>query len=75
MDVGQLVRWAPPDAFCDAFAASYRGAGGALPDGWLRDAAAFDLTNLVGLLASVPAGSRRALDVRRRIAETLAARR
>lgn len=72
MDVGQLARWAPPDAFCEAFAASYRGAGGALPHEWRRDAAAFDLANLVGLLASAPAGSRRALDVRGRIAETLA---
>lgn len=71
MDVGQLMRWAPPDAFCEAFAASYRGGGGALPDDWRGDAAAFDLANLVGLLAPAAAGSRRALDVRRRIAETL----
>lgn len=71
MDVGQLVRWSPPAAFCDAFAASYRAGGGALPDDWPRDAATFDLVNLVGLLAHAPAGSRRVVDVRASLVEAL----
>lgn len=71
MDVGQLVRWSPSSAFCDAFAASYRAHGGDLPDDWVRQAAAFDLANLVGLLASADVGSRRALDVCKRIADTV----
>jgi hypothetical protein len=74
MDVGQLFRWEPSDAFAAAFAAAYRADGGQLPDGdWRRAAAAFDLVNLCGLLERAAPGSRRAADVRRRIEGTLAA--
>jgi aminoglycoside phosphotransferase (APT) family kinase protein len=72
LDVGQLVRWHPPVAFQDAFAASYRESGGRLPEDWARRAAAFDLFNLCGLLERAEPGSRRAVDVIARIEETLA---
>jgi len=74
MDVGRLFRWGPSESFAGAFAASYRGHGGRLPDGdWRRAAAAFDLVNLCGLLERAEPGSRRAIDVREGIARTLGA--
>jgi hypothetical protein len=72
MDIGQLIRWGASPSFMEGFARSYRGHGGALPDDWQRWAAAFDLFNLAGLLAGAAPGSRRAADVARRMAETLA---
>jgi hypothetical protein len=42
MDVGQLLRWKPPEPFVRAFAGAYRDGGGALPDGWRRIAAAIE---------------------------------
>jgi len=72
MDVGQLFRWEPSESFAGAFAASCRGAGGRLPDGdWRRAAAAFDLVNLCGLLERAEPGARCAIDVREKIARTL----
>jgi aminoglycoside phosphotransferase (APT) family kinase protein len=72
MDVGQLFRWEPSEIFARAFAASYRGHGGTLPDGdWRRAAASFDLVNLCGLLERAEPGSRRAIDVREGIVRTL----
>jgi phosphotransferase family enzyme len=68
-DVGQLVRWWPPPAFVDAFAASY----GGLPGDWHRWADALDLVNLVGKRARATPGTRRARDLERRIVATLAA--
>jgi fructosamine-3-kinase len=66
-DVGQLLRWSPPAAFVDGFAAGY----GALPAGWRRTAELLDLVNLVELGRRAAPGSRRAADVARRIAATL----
>jgi fructosamine-3-kinase len=71
MDVGQLLRWDPPATFISAFAESYRAEGGELPDGWQRSAEVFDLFNLVGLLAGAAPDSRRSLDVRRRMRQTV----
>lgn len=66
-DVGQLLRWTPSSAFRRRFAASYRQAGGELPEEWERWAALLDLVNLVGLIDGADEGSRRMSDVRRRI--------
>ncbi|MCY1021673.1 phosphotransferase family protein [Pyxidicoccus sp. MSG2] len=71
LDVGQLLRWAPPEPFVEAFAASYQEHGGHLPEDWRRQAEVLDLFNLVGLLARAAPGSKRAVDVRRRILTTL----
>jgi fructosamine-3-kinase len=71
MDIAQLARWDPPAPFLDAFAASYRAAGGALDHDWRRRAAVLDLGNLAGLLARAQPGSRRARDVCARIEEIL----
>jgi aminoglycoside phosphotransferase (APT) family kinase protein len=71
MDVAQLARWDPPAPFIDAFAASYRAAGGALDEDWRRWTAVLDLGNLAGLLARARPGSRRARDVCARIEEIL----
>jgi hypothetical protein len=73
MDIGQLVRWGCPEPFRQAFAASYRAAGGVLPDDWERWAGAFDLCNLVGLLQRATPGSRRERDLNARIQQTLLA--
>lgn len=70
MDIGQLLRWSPPLAFLDAFASAYQDAGAQLPSGWRALASAFDLANLVGLLANAAPGSRRARDARDRISLT-----
>ncbi len=72
LDVGQLLRWSPPERFVRAFADSYRGAGGVLVDGWQRRAEAIDLGNLLGLIARGP-GAKRFADLRRRIEQTLQA--
>jgi fructosamine-3-kinase len=71
MDIGQLIRWRPSARFLEAFARSYRDHGGALPEDWQRWAAAFDLFNLSGLLASSEPRSRRATDILQRIHQTL----
>lgn len=72
LDVGQLFRWRPGDAFAEAFVAAYRAGGGLLPDDWRRLAAALDVVNLAGLFGGAPPASRRAADVAARIARTLA---
>jgi hypothetical protein len=68
-DLGALVRWWPPPSFVDAFVESY----GNLAGDWRRWADTLDLVNLVGKRARATAGSRRALDLDRRIASTLRA--
>lgn len=59
-DIGQLLRWPPPESFVEAFAAAY----GPLPDDWRRQAELFDLVNLAGIY-------RRSPDVARRMEATL----
>jgi hypothetical protein len=66
IDVGQLLRWAPPEPFVRAFADAYRDAGGLLVDDWRRAAEAIDLCNLVGLFKRF-----RSDDLRARMLETL----
>jgi len=76
-DIGQVLRWRPPEAFINAFAESYSAHGGQLVADWRRWAATFDLANLAGLLAnSIQRGqdaslTTRVTDVQRRIEETL----
>jgi hypothetical protein len=70
LDIGQLLRWHPPDLFVQAFAYSYREAGGVLVDEWRRLAEAIDLGNLLGLISRDP-GATRFVDVRRRIEQTV----
>jgi hypothetical protein len=70
LDVGQLLRWHPPEPFVRAFAESYCAAGGVLVDRWRRHAEAIDLCNLLGLIAHGP-GARRFACVRQRIEQTL----
>jgi len=79
-DIGQILRWAPPEAFVDGFAEAYGANGGRLVADWRRWAAVFDLVNLAGLLANLdasePDASResrasREREIRRRVEETL----
>jgi aminoglycoside phosphotransferase (APT) family kinase protein len=52
VDIGSLFRYSKryDRAFCDAFAAGYREAGGELPDNWLQTARLLDSTWLVDML-------------------------
>ncbi|MDB4964533.1 MAG: hypothetical protein JWN44_222 [Myxococcales bacterium] len=74
LDIGQLLRWHPPESFVRAFAAAYRAGGGVLVDGWRRLAAAIDLGHMLGVFAHNPI-MRTTDDIPRRIAETLDATR
>lgn len=67
LDVGQLLRWAPPREFSDGFASGYRERGGLLPERWAGSAQRFDCINLAGLLSGSRPGSRRARDVLARL--------
>lgn len=71
MDLGQVIRWTPPDGFCTAFAAEYRACGAPLPDDWRRWAQVFDLVNLASMLVTSSPGSRRFRDIQGRIRDTL----
>jgi fructosamine-3-kinase len=78
-DVGQLLRWRPPEPFVTAFAETYGENGGPLVGDWRTWAEAFDAVNLVGLLANLTRarpheGSARSVctaDIQRRLEETL----
>ena len=70
LDVGQLLRWNPPEPFVQAFAAAYREGGGRLVDGWRRFAALIDLGNMLAVYAHNPI-VRTTDDIPRRIAETI----
>jgi aminoglycoside phosphotransferase (APT) family kinase protein len=52
VDIGSLFRYSRryDAAFCDAFAAGYRDAGGTLPDDWLKTARLLDATWLIDML-------------------------
>src|SRR5262249_31223649 len=72
MDIGQLLRWRPPEAFVTAFAAAYQNHGGVLSADWRRSADVFDLVILAGLAGGAEPDSRRAHDLRARIERTCA---
>jgi aminoglycoside phosphotransferase (APT) family kinase protein len=72
MDVGQLLRWDPPEPFVRAFVDTYRAGGGFLVDGWRRIAATIDIGHMLGVHAHNPI-MRTSEEIPRRIAETLAA--
>jgi Ser/Thr protein kinase RdoA (MazF antagonist) len=60
---------ARPAGFGDSFAAAYRTAGGALPDGWRRLTRLVDLLNLLQMLEW--SGEQATADLRRVVGETL----
>ena len=68
-DIGQLLRWNPPEPFVDAFTGAYVEAGGVLRGDYRRFAKLFDLVNLAGMLKS--AGAKRARDVTERLEATV----
>jgi hypothetical protein len=76
-DIGQILRWSPPEVFIDAFAETYSANGGHLVEDWRRSAATFDLVNLAGLLVNTHQSGKDvnratgAHDVQRRVEETL----
>jgi fructosamine-3-kinase len=70
LDIGQLLRWHPPESFVSAFADAYRDGGGRLVDGWRRFAAIIDLGNMLAVYAHNPI-MRSTDDIPRRIAETI----
>jgi len=71
MDIGQLIRWGIPEPFRCGFYDGYRTSGCEIPNDWEREAEAFDLVNLVALLAKAKAGSRQELDCAYGIEKTL----
>lgn len=70
LDIGQLLRWHPPEPFVQAFASAYRDGGGLLVDGWRRFAAIIDLGSLLFVYAHNPI-MRTTEDIPARIVETL----
>jgi fructosamine-3-kinase len=70
LDIGQLLRWHPPEPFVQAFADAYRQGGGRLVDGWRRFAAIIDLGSLLFVYAHNPI-MRSTDDIPRRIVETI----
>ena len=69
IDIGQLLRWHPPERFVRDFAAAYVDGGGILVDDWRRFAETVDLGSLIGLYRNPEA--RTTDDVVRRIVETI----
>ena len=69
VDLGQLLRWHPPEAFVQEFVAAYVDAGGVLVDDWRRLAETIDLCSLIGLYRTPEA--RMTDDLMRRIVETI----
>ncbi len=73
LDIGQLLRWSPPERFVSGFERGYRQHGGMLPRDWRRHAGAFDALNLAFLLGGSERGSLRARQVEERLRRALAA--
>jgi aminoglycoside phosphotransferase (APT) family kinase protein len=69
IDLGQIMRWHPSEAFARAFADSYVDGGGLLADDWRRFAEVVDLCALLGLYRNPAARSTD--DVVRRIVEII----
>ena len=72
MDIGQLLRWHPPESFVRAFADAYRAGGGVLIDDWRRIAEAIDIGSLLAVFAHNEV-VRSTRDVERRLAEIIGA--
>ena len=70
LDIGQLLRWHPPESFVQAFASAYRDGGGLLVGGWRRFAAIIDLGSLLFVYAHNPI-MRTTDDIPRRVIETI----
>jgi hypothetical protein len=70
LDIGQLLRWQPPEAFARAFADGYRAGGGVLIEDWRRIAEAIDLGSLLFVFVH-NALARATPDLERRIAEII----
>jgi len=71
LDIGQLLRWNPPEAFVRAFADAYRAGGGVLIDGWRSIAEAIDVGSMLGVFAHNEV-ARSTPDIERRLAEIVA---
>jgi hypothetical protein len=71
IDIGQLLRWNPPESFVRAFVDAYRAGGGVLIDGWRSIAEAIDVGSMLGVFAHNEA-ARSTPDIERRIAEIVA---
>jgi aminoglycoside phosphotransferase (APT) family kinase protein len=71
LDIGQLLRWQPPETFVRAFADGYLAGGGVLIDGWRRIAEAIDVGSMLGVFAHNEV-ARSTPDIERRLAEIVA---
>jgi aminoglycoside phosphotransferase (APT) family kinase protein len=69
IDIGQILRWHPPEPFAQDFAAAYVDGGGQLADDWRRLAETVDLCSLIGLYRH--AATRTTDHLLRRIIETI----
>jgi aminoglycoside phosphotransferase (APT) family kinase protein len=69
VDIGQLLRWYPPETFVRDFADAYVDSGGMLVDDWRRLAETIDLCSLIGLFRRPEARSTD--DLAQRILETI----
>jgi aminoglycoside phosphotransferase (APT) family kinase protein len=74
IDIGQLLRWNPPESFVRTFVDAYRAGGGVLIDGWRSIAEAIDVGSMLGVFAHNEA-ARSTPDIERRIAEIVAGER
>ena len=71
LDIGQLLRWQPPESFVRAFAGAYRAGGGVLMAGWRRIAEAIDLGSMLSTFAHNEV-ARSTPHIERRLAEIVA---
>lgn len=69
VDIGQLLRWQPPQSFVRDFADAYVDGGGALVEEWRRLAEVIDLCSLIGLYRLPEA--RASVELQQRIVETI----
>lgn len=71
IDIGQLLRWNPPESFVSPFVEAYRAGGGVLIDGWRSIAAAIDVGSMLHVFAHNEV-ARSTADIECRIAEIVA---
>jgi thiamine kinase-like enzyme len=71
IDIGQLLRWHPPESFVRPFADAYRAGGGVLIDGWRSIAEAIDIGSMLAVFAHNEV-ARSTPDIERRLAEIVA---
>lgn len=72
LDIGQLLRWKPPESFVTPFVEAYRAGGGVLIDGWRSMAEAIDVGSMLGVFAHNEV-ARSTPDIGHRLAEIVAA--